>query len=144
MPLFNFHCTRHNITTFTADQGGFQSTNENDQPLDRIYFMGIIDLLQSYNARKRLENAVKRIRYDGVRKKKKKKHAILLLCLTSLSIATNFCCSSRLLRKEVRRIRIFAHWASSTNLSGSGAEGGKEAAIQWERKGESRGQCTRK
>jgi len=51
---------------FTQDQGGIQSTDEDDNPTDYIYFMGIIDILQPFNLRKRAEHSFKSFRYDGV------------------------------------------------------------------------------
>ncbi|KAL6078191.1 Phosphatidylinositol-4-phosphate 5-kinase [Balamuthia mandrillaris] len=56
---------KHHITKFTQDQGGFQSTDKNNNPANEIYFMGIIDILQPYNIRKRVEHTFKALRYDG-------------------------------------------------------------------------------
>lgn len=57
---------RHHITAFTQDQGGIQSTDDENNPWDEIYFMGIIDILQPYNLRKIAEHSFKSLRYDGV------------------------------------------------------------------------------
>ncbi|EAY18544.1 Phosphatidylinositol-4-phosphate 5-Kinase family protein [Trichomonas vaginalis G3] len=43
--------------------GGLRATNERDEPLSEIYFLGIIDFLQDYNARKATEHALKSIIY---------------------------------------------------------------------------------
>jgi len=51
-------------TFFTQHHGGIRATDEQDQPLSVIYFMGIIDILQPYNASKRAEHAFKSIRHD--------------------------------------------------------------------------------
>lgn len=45
--------------------GGLRATNENDEPLSEIYFLGIIDFLQDYNARKVTEHALKSIIYKS-------------------------------------------------------------------------------
>ena len=46
---------------FKGETGGFRSTDENDIPLDTIYYVGIIDILQPYNIRKKVEHAIKSI-----------------------------------------------------------------------------------
>jgi 1-phosphatidylinositol-4-phosphate 5-kinase len=45
---------------------GFRATNEDNSPLPEIYVMGIIDILQPYSARKRIEHSMKGLRYDPV------------------------------------------------------------------------------
>lgn len=40
---------------FYSDQGGFQSTDDNNQPLSEIYFLGVIDCLTPYTFFKRVE-----------------------------------------------------------------------------------------
>lgn len=47
------------MTVFTKDHGGFRATNENNEPLPEIYFMGIIDILQPYNISKQVEHTWK-------------------------------------------------------------------------------------
>lgn len=49
------------LTIFTQDAGGFGATDEQNQPVAEIYFMGIIDILQPYNLKKRLEHSFKSI-----------------------------------------------------------------------------------
>eukprot|EP01087_Luapelamoeba_hula_P013485 TRINITY_DN3849_c1_g1_i4.p1 TRINITY_DN3849_c1_g1~~TRINITY_DN3849_c1_g1_i4.p1 ORF type:complete len:843 (+),score=226.72 TRINITY_DN3849_c1_g1_i4:265-2793(+) len=56
---------QYHITAFTRDQGGFRSTDEDNNPCDEIYFLGIIDILQPYNMRKFAEHSFKKLRYDG-------------------------------------------------------------------------------
>ena len=53
-------------TYFTQDSCGLRATGENNEPLPEIYFMGIIDILQPYNATKRVENTVKGMFNDRV------------------------------------------------------------------------------
>ena len=43
--------------------GGLRASNENDEPLSEIYFLGIIDFLQEYNTRKSAEHLFKSIVY---------------------------------------------------------------------------------
>ena len=57
---------RYHVTNFTRDQGGYQSTDQNNNPCNEIYFMGIIDILQPYNLRKIAEHSFKSLRYEGV------------------------------------------------------------------------------
>ncbi|CAH6721476.1 probable phosphatidylinositol 4-phosphate 5-kinase Mss4p [[Candida] jaroonii] len=40
---------------FYGHDGGIRSTNENNEPLSEIYYLGIIDFLTNYSLRKRLE-----------------------------------------------------------------------------------------
>lgn len=65
---------RHHVTVFTQDQGGIQSTDEEDQGTDYIYFLGIIDILQPFNMRKRAEHGFKSFRFDGVRRLFRHRH----------------------------------------------------------------------
>jgi len=51
---------------FQQDEGGFASTNNNNEETNELYFMGIIDILQPYDLRKRLEHSIKSVRYDRV------------------------------------------------------------------------------
>ena len=55
-----------NVSVFTADDGGLRSRTDTNRPGTKIYFMGIIDILQQYNTKKALEHAVKGIKYDPV------------------------------------------------------------------------------
>lgn len=41
--------------TFYADSGGFRATDQNDDPLNDIYYMGVIDCLTPYTLVKRIE-----------------------------------------------------------------------------------------
>lgn len=49
---------------FYSDQGGFQSTDENDQPLSEIYFLGVIDCLTPYTFFKRVETFWKGLQHN--------------------------------------------------------------------------------
>jgi len=49
---------------FQQDEGGFASTNNNNEETNELYFMGIIDILQPYDLRKWLEHSIKSVRYD--------------------------------------------------------------------------------
>ncbi|KAJ5074579.1 phosphatidylinositol 5-phosphate 4-kinase isoform a [Anaeramoeba ignava] len=49
---------------FQADLGGFRGSDENDMPLNEIYYLGIIDILQPYNLKKKLEHRLKSWKYD--------------------------------------------------------------------------------
>lgn len=51
---------------FFKDDGGFRSTDMNDQPLEELYFLGIIDILTPYNYTKRIEHGWKSLRNDKV------------------------------------------------------------------------------
>jgi 1-phosphatidylinositol-4-phosphate 5-kinase len=42
-------------SVFVVDRGGYQATNSHDQAIGVIYFVGIIDILQPYNAVKLIE-----------------------------------------------------------------------------------------
>ncbi|CAM0142688.1 unnamed protein product [Umbelopsis sp. WA50703] len=49
---------------FYADDGGFRSTDENDQPTGQLYFMGIIDILTPYDMKKKTEHYWKSMTQD--------------------------------------------------------------------------------
>ena len=49
---------------FYADEGGFRSTNEANEPTNMIYYLGIIDLFTQYNMVKRSEHVWKSFFYD--------------------------------------------------------------------------------
>ncbi|PHZ15116.1 SAICAR synthase-like protein [Rhizopus microsporus ATCC 52813] len=44
---------------FYSEDGGFKSTDENNQPTDKVYYMGVIDILTRYSLLKRAEHALK-------------------------------------------------------------------------------------
>lgn len=50
---------------FYQDLGGFGSTDEHNEPLEEIYYLGIIDILTPYKFKKKLEHALKTINYDA-------------------------------------------------------------------------------
>lgn len=45
---------RHFI--FYQDEGGLRATDEANQPMDTIYYLGIIDICTPYNTAKRIEH----------------------------------------------------------------------------------------
>ncbi|TPX32469.1 hypothetical protein SmJEL517_g04485 [Synchytrium microbalum] len=50
---------------FYQDQGGFQATDESNQPIEEIYYLGIIDIFTKYDAVKRIEHTFKSITHDS-------------------------------------------------------------------------------
>eukprot|EP00160_Parvularia_atlantis_P017373 Unigene5948_Nuclearia_a/m.18214 Unigene5948_Nuclearia_a/g.18214 ORF Unigene5948_Nuclearia_a/g.18214 Unigene5948_Nuclearia_a/m.18214 type:complete len:277 (-) Unigene5948_Nuclearia_a:232-1062(-) len=52
------------ISVFSQDDGGFQSTDEDNRPLSEIYFMGIIDILTPYDIKKRIEHQFKAFNHN--------------------------------------------------------------------------------
>lgn len=51
---------------FHEDEGGLRAKDEYGQPLDRIYYLGVIDILTPYNTRKKLEHLWKGLSHDSV------------------------------------------------------------------------------
>lgn len=49
------------ISYFTVNNGGMMASYETDENYPIIYYLGIIDILQEYNIKKKVENAFKRI-----------------------------------------------------------------------------------
>lgn len=49
---------------FYADDGGFRSSDDENRPLDKLYYMGVIDILTPYNFIKRTEHILKSITQD--------------------------------------------------------------------------------
>ena len=52
---------------FYQDEGGLQATNEANQPMDALYYLGVIDILTPYSAVKQLEHFWKGLSADRVR-----------------------------------------------------------------------------
>lgn len=50
---------------FYADEGGFRSTNEANEPTNIIYYLGVIDLFTQYNLVKRSEHIWKSVFYNA-------------------------------------------------------------------------------
>lgn len=55
---------RHFI--FYQDEGGLRATTQTNEPIDTIYYLGIIDILTPYGIRKALENFFKGFVHDKV------------------------------------------------------------------------------
>jgi len=51
-------------SVFTRDEGGFGATDEDNNPIAELYYMGIIDILQPYSLGKRFEHNFKSLRWD--------------------------------------------------------------------------------
>eukprot|EP01105_Mastigella_eilhardi_P009477 TRINITY_DN2236_c0_g1_i2.p1 TRINITY_DN2236_c0_g1~~TRINITY_DN2236_c0_g1_i2.p1 ORF type:complete len:209 (+),score=30.71 TRINITY_DN2236_c0_g1_i2:149-775(+) len=49
------------VSVFRQDHGGYTATDESDRPAPsgEVYHLGIIDILQEYNARKKVEHSLK-------------------------------------------------------------------------------------
>lgn len=50
------------LSVFRTDDGGFRSSDGKDRAMGLVYYMGIIDVLQPYNLRKKVEHALKSLR----------------------------------------------------------------------------------
>lgn len=53
-------------TWFSRDDGGMRATDERNQPMDAIYYLGVIDILTPYNGLKRVEHFWKGLSADRV------------------------------------------------------------------------------
>lgn len=51
---------------FYQDEGGFRGTDDANNPMDQIYYLGIIDILTPYNTSKKLEHIWKGLQADKV------------------------------------------------------------------------------
>lgn len=51
---------------FYQDEGGFRSTDECNEPMDTIYYLGIIDICTPWTVLKRVENVWKGFKNDLV------------------------------------------------------------------------------
>ena len=52
---------------FFKDEGGLRATDEQNEPLDTVYYLGIIDILTPYGTMKRIEHLWKGMSADRVR-----------------------------------------------------------------------------
>ncbi|KLO19345.1 SAICAR synthase-like protein [Schizopora paradoxa] len=50
---------------FHEDEGGLRARDDYGQPLERIYYLGVIDILTPYNTRKKLEHLWKGLQHDS-------------------------------------------------------------------------------
>jgi 1-phosphatidylinositol-4-phosphate 5-kinase len=51
---------------FYQDESGFRATDESNDPMDTIYYLGVIDILTPYGGLKKLEHFWKGLRSDRV------------------------------------------------------------------------------
>lgn len=58
--------SRRKRCVFYQNDGGYQSTSNQETPLEEIYFLGIIDILTPYNLKKEIEHFFKSLSYDEV------------------------------------------------------------------------------
>lgn len=65
-PFFLLTFSSNKNLVFYADRGGFQATDENDEPLPEIYFLGVIDCLTPYTFVKRVETFWKGLSYERI------------------------------------------------------------------------------
>lgn len=59
-----------NYSVFYSEEGGFMSTDALDQTTDKLYFLGVIDILTPYDLKKKAEHLIKGIVQDKVEKQK--------------------------------------------------------------------------
>lgn len=52
---------------FYQDEGGMRATDDNNEPLPTIYYLGIIDILTPYSTAKKAEHIWKGMKDDRVR-----------------------------------------------------------------------------
>lgn len=65
---------------FYQDEGGLQATDEANDPMDTIYYLGVIDICTPYTTLKKMEHLWKGMQADRVS---------LLFCKRSTSSLTN-------------------------------------------------------
>lgn len=49
---------------FTREYGGFQSSDSSDQPWQEVYLIGVIDVLQDYNVKKKMAHSWKAMQVE--------------------------------------------------------------------------------
>ena len=64
LPGLNSTDRQHFI--FYQDEGGYRATDDVNQPMDTIYYLGVIDITTPYNALKKAEHFWKGMRADRV------------------------------------------------------------------------------
>lgn len=62
--LLTLPCSSYR-SIFSHDWGGLRSTDAENVHTNVIYFIGVIDILQEYNVRKKLEHGFKSLKYDS-------------------------------------------------------------------------------
>mmetsp|Transcript_27395 Transcript_27395/g.45048 ORF Transcript_27395/g.45048 Transcript_27395/m.45048 type:complete len:122 (+) Transcript_27395:1-366(+) len=56
--------SNNDICPWTTYHGGMVYEDDNGEVDNEVYFVGLIDILQKYNKRKKLENWIKKMKYD--------------------------------------------------------------------------------
>jgi len=51
---------------FYQDEGGLRATDDNNEPLNTIYYLGVIDILTPYSLMKKMEHLWKGMKADRV------------------------------------------------------------------------------
>lgn len=54
------------VSIFQQDDGGMRAMDKDGKILEEFYFVGIIDILMLYSARKKAEHAYKALKYNKV------------------------------------------------------------------------------
>jgi len=68
---------------FYQDEGGYQATDESNRPMDKIYYLGVIDILTPYNTLKRAEHVWKGLSADRV--------SNLLFIMYEMGVTNSYC-----------------------------------------------------
>lgn len=59
LDILNAFYHRRRFCVFYSEDGGFRSTDEENELTDKLYFLGIIDILTPYNFVKKAEHFFK-------------------------------------------------------------------------------------
>ena len=64
LPEIDSEDRRHFV--FYQDEGGYRATDEANEPMDTIYYLGVIDICTPYTTFKKLEHVWKGLKADRV------------------------------------------------------------------------------